>query len=353
MSGQSPKARLCSPKNPILEIVAPLPEAQIAETFVMNQVHFQTVAASKAARVVHAAQGRTVIDFGLRRMHAADAGIKGARAFWIAGVAGTSNVLAGRIYDIPVAGTMAHSYVQAHEHEADAFRQFAALYPHTTLLVDTYDTLAGVQRVVELAQELGDAFAISAVRLDSGDLGALAIAARRILDDAGLQAVELFASGALDEHAIRALLARGAPINGFGVGSLMGTSADVPHLDIAFKLSSYAGRGRVKLSVGKRILPGRKQVFRRENDGEPVRDVIALADEMLEGRPLLAQVMRQGERLPAGVVTLADSRALAQRELSSLPERVRDLTPAQPPYTVMLSEKLEALWHEVSRRAAD
>jgi len=186
--------------EPILEISAPLPEAQLVETFLMNQIHLQTTLASKAARVVLAAGGRAVVDFGLRRIHGADAGLKAARAFHIAGVAATSNVLAGKVYGVPIGGTMAHSYIQEHDSEMDAFRAFTRLYPDTVLLVDTYDTLEGVRRVVELAREVGEEFRVRAVRLDSGDLAKLAIAARKILDDGGLEEVEIFASGGLDEH---------------------------------------------------------------------------------------------------------------------------------------------------------
>jgi nicotinate phosphoribosyltransferase len=244
------------PEEPLLEVRAPIAQAQLAESFVMNQVHLQTVLASKAVRVVEAARGRAVIDFGLRRMHGTDAAMKGARAYWVAGLAATSNVLAGRVYGVPIAGTMAHSFVQAHEDELTAFRAFARLYPDTVLLVDTYDTLLGIDRVIELARELGDAFRVRAVRLDSGDLAALAVEARRRLDAAGLHRVEVFASGGLDEHRIAELVARGAPIDGFGVGTRMGVSEDAPALDMAYKLTAYAGEGRLKLSPGKRILPG-------------------------------------------------------------------------------------------------
>jgi nicotinate phosphoribosyltransferase len=229
--------------EPILEIAAPLPEAQLIETFVLNQIHLQTVLASKAVRMVTAAQGRPVVDFGARRMHGIDAAVKGARAFHIAGVASTSNVLAGHLYGLPVSGTMAHSYVQAHDEEVAAFRAYARLYPETTLLVDTYDTLEGVRRVVDLANELGSAFKVGAVRLDSGDLGNLAKQSRALLDDTGLGAVRIVASGGLDEYAIAGLLASGAPIDGFGIGTRMGVSSDAPDLDIAYKLVEYAGKG--------------------------------------------------------------------------------------------------------------
>ena len=336
--------------EPILEVIAPIAEAQLVETFVMNQVHLQTVLASKAARVVSAAQGRTVVDFGPRRMHGIDAALKAARAFHIAGVDATSNVLAGKIYGVPVAGTMAHSLIQAFDDELDAFRAFARLYPSTVLLVDTYDTLAGVRKVIQLARELGADFKVRAIRLDSGDLAALAFGARQLLDDAGLHQVEIFASGSLDEDVIAALVARGAPITGFGVGTKMGVSADAPDLDIAYKLCAYAGRGRLKLSTGKPVLPGRKQVFREEREGRAICDVIARADEQLEGRPLLQPVMRGGRRLPAGRIELGKARDHAAAELGRLPEQVGAIAPADPPYPVEVSAALRADQQEITRR---
>jgi nicotinate phosphoribosyltransferase len=338
--------------EPILEISAPIAEAQLVETFVMNQIHLQTVLASKAARVVEAAHSRPVVDFGLRRIHGIDAGLKAARAFHIAGTSATSNVAAGQAYGLRLAGTMAHSYIQAHEEEYEAFRAFARLYPDTVLLVDTYDTLAGVRKVVELAAEMGSAFRVSAVRLDSGDLCGLALEARRILDEAGLHRVGIFASGGLDEDQIDQLLAAGAPIDGFGVGTEMGVSRDVPALDIAYKLVQYADRGRLKLSTGKEVLPGRKQVFRVERDGLADNDVLASHDESPHGRPLLEPVMRNGERLPAGKVTLDEARARAKVELERLPAGVRGLQPAEPPYRVIISQDLAALGDQVRRRVS-
>jgi nicotinate phosphoribosyltransferase len=326
--------------EPILEIAAPLPQAQVVETFVMNQVHLQTLLSTKAQRVVTAAAGRPVIDFGARRMHGVDAALKAARAFYIGGVVATSNVLAGKTYGIPVAGTMAHSYIQAHSDEAAAFRAFTKLYPDTVLLVDTYDTLEGVGRVRELADSLGDDFKVTAVRLDSGDLAALAAETRKRLDEAGLERVEIFASGGLDEDRIDALLSAGAPIDGFGVGTSMGVSSDVPDLDIAYKLCEYAGGGRLKLSPGKPVLPGRKQVFRFEEGGRSVRDVIGRCDEDLPGRPLLVPVMRRGKRLPPGHVELESIRNHARRSLQRLPDRVLSLTRAEPSYPVKISAGL-------------
>ena len=326
--------------EPILEVVAPIAEAQLAETFVMNQVHFQTVAASKASRVVAAARGRRVVDFGVRRMHGADAGVKAARAFHVAGVDATSFVLAGALLGVPLAGTMAHSWVQAHDREIDAFREFLRVYPETILLVDTYDTLRGVERVIELAREMGGEFRASGIRLDSGDLRALSFRAREMLDAAGLQRLQIFASGGLDEDEIDALLRAKAPIDAFGVGTAMGVSSDAPALDIAYKLAEYAGRGRLKTSPGKETLPGRKQVFRVEEDGRAVRDVIARRGEALPGRPLLRQVMRAGRPLEDAHETLDAARGRAERELALLGEEIRGIGSADPPYPVEISPAL-------------
>lgn len=336
--------------EPILEVVAPLPEAQIVETFIMNQIHLQTVLCSKAQRVVGAAQGRPVIDFGSRRMHGIDAALKAARAFYIGGVAATSNVLASKIYQVPVTGTMAHSYIQAHDEEREAFRAFARLYPETVLLVDTYDTMEGVGRVIELANTLGEEFKVSAVRLDSGDLLDLSREARRLLDEAGLGRVKIFASGGLDEDIIARLVSSGAPIDAFGVGTSMGVSKDAPDLDLAYKLCEYAGKGRLKLSLGKPILPGRKQIFRVSMNGRYVRDVLARADEHLEGQPLLESVMRRGERLAASRVSLEAARAYASLQISRLPDHVRGITPAEPPYPVEVSPELLRYQKEIKDR---
>ena len=339
-------------QEPLVEVEAPIAEAQLVEAFVMNQIHLQTLIASKAARVVEAARGREVVDFGVRRIHGIDAGLKAARAFHVAGVDATSNVAAGQAYGLRVAGTMAHSYIQAHEREYDAFRAFVRLYPDTTLLVDTYDTLAGVRHVVRLARELGPDVRVRAVRLDSGDLGALARDTRRLLDAAGLPQIAIFASGGLNEDEIDRLLAAGAPIDGFGVGTDMGVSRDAPSLDIAYKLVEYAGKARLKLSTGKVLLPGRKQIFRVERDGVADHDVLARRDEDLPGRALLQRVMAAGARTDAGRATLDQSRTHAAGELRRLPARLRGLAPARPPYVVEISRALtragEILQHDIA-----
>lgn len=317
-------------EEPILQVTGPLPHVQLVETLVLHAVHLQTVVASKAARVVAAAAGRPVIDFGLRRTPGT---VEAVRAMWIAGVAGTSNVLAARCYpSIPAVGTMAHSYIQAHASEDRAFAAWSEHYPASTLLVDTYDTLDGVRRAIP--------YRPAAVRLDSGDLGTLARQARRLLDDAGLPGVRIFASGGLDEYALADL--QHAPIDAYGVGTRMGVSEDAPSLDMAYKLTEYDGVGRVKLSAHKRILPGRKQVFRSDTG-----DVIARHDEPLLGRPLLVPVMRDG--VPLAPPDLDAARATAAAELARLPVELRGLAPAAWP--VRVSERLAADHAEACRRA--
>jgi nicotinate phosphoribosyltransferase len=340
--------------EPILRVTGPIFEAQLLETLVMNQVHLQTLIASKAARIVLAADGRAgLVDFGLRRMHGLDAGVMGARALWIAGFDGTSNVLAGKLLGIPVSGTMAHSFVQCHPSEEQAFRDFLDSYPETVLLVDTYDTERGVERVVEIARELGDGFRARGIRLDSGDLVELARSSRRKLDDAGLDGVRIFASGNLDEHRIADLLGRGAPIDAFGVGTRLGTSQDEPNLDIVYKLAQLDDRPLLKLSTDKATLPGVKQVWRRYgDDGRLAGDVIGLADEGLEGEPLLVPAMRDGHRVDDSRETLDEIRARAADRLGRLPETTRSLDPADPPYPIVVSDRLRELRDGIAERIA-
>lgn len=326
--------------EPIVQVIAPIAEAQVIETFLLNQIQFQTMMASKASRIVHAADGRPVVDFGLRRMHGTDAGVKAARAFHIAGVSATSNLFAGRVYGIPVSGTMAHSYIEAHHDEAEAFDVFAELYPDTVLLVDTYDTIAGIRKVIDLVKQPGSAMTVKAIRLDSGDLGELAKQSRQLLDDAGLNDIGIFVSGGLDEYKIRELLADDAPITGFGVGSAMGVSEDAPVLDSAYKLCGYAGEGRMKLSPNKRNLPGRKQLYRAGEGTDAAHDVIARDDEQIDGRPLLVKVMENGRRTEAGCDTLDAARDRARKELFALPRHLLELAPADPPYRVEISPQM-------------
>ena len=328
--------------EPLLTVEAALPEAQIAETYLLNQLHFQTLAASAGARVVEAAAGRPVADFGARRAHGEDAALKAARALRIAGMASTSNVAAAARYGIPAAGTMAHSYVQAHGGDLPAFRAFAATHPGATLLVDTYDAIEGVRAAIALAREPG-APRPGAIRIDSEPLAELAAEARRLLDEAGLTETRIVASGGLDEYRVAALVRAGAPIDAFGVGTRIVTSASAPSFDAVYKLVAYGGEGRVKRSPGKATLPGRKQVFRRRDArGFALRDVLARADERMEGEPLLAPAMRGGERLEAGAEPPERARERAASEIARLPERLRRLEPASPPYEVEVSAALRA-----------
>ena len=329
-----PEGTVIFPNEPLLEIVAPMREAQLVETFVMNQIQLATVAASKAARVITAAHGRSVVDFGGRRMYGADAGVKEPRAFYIAGVDSTSNVLAGRMYGIPLSGTMAHSYIQAFEDELEAFRRFVRSYPTAILLIDTYDIKKGVEHVIQLARELRSDFQVLGVRLDSGDLALRAVEARSMLDQAGLRQVKIFASSSLDEYEIERLIAAGAPIDGFGVGAHMATSSDAPVLDTAYKLAEYGGYPKLKLSESKTTLPGRKQIFRTS-----AGDTIGLRDEQLEGKPLLVRVMENGRRLcPADSLQICRDRC--QMEVKSLPESLLSLSKAHVPYRVDVSPAL-------------
>jgi len=338
--------------EPIMEVVAPIAEAQLVETLVLNQIGLQTILASKAARVVAAARGRNVVDFGARRAQGIDAANKGARAFYIGGVESTSNVAAEQAYGLPVAGTMAHSFVEACASEMEAFRSFSDVFPDTTLLVDTYDTIDGVKKVVALAKERGANFKVSAVRLDSGDLDALSREARRILDDAGLTNVQIIASGGLDETKIDELTSRDTPIDIFGVGTDMAVSSDAPALDIAYKLTEYAGEGRMKLSIGKRSLPGRKQVFREFRDGVAVRDVITRHSETLAGVPLLQPVMLSGRRGAAQSSDLSQIRAYAKEQLAALPQSLRAL-PSHERYDVAISDELSKFERETRERLID
>jgi len=343
-----PEGTLVFPNEPLLQVIAPIAEAQPIETFVLNQIHFQSIAATKAARVVAAAHGRMIVDFGSRRSHGIDAALKVSRATYLAGGAGTSNVLAGKIYGIPVFGTMAHSYIQAHDEESASFDSFARLYPETTLLVDTYDTLTGVRKVIELSQKLAERFQVRAVRLDSGDLGSLAVDTRKMLDEAGLQRVKIFASSGLDEYKIQELMSSGAPIDVFGVGTKLAVIADAPELDIAYKLVEYGGKGRLKLSTKKLLYPGRKQVFRQIDNGRMVGDVIGRFDEPLAGEPLLKTLLLRGQ--PTTRIELAESRRHLQRELKSLPDHLRALQSASTPYPVSFSEQLKTDLNTIRRK---
>ena len=332
------------PNEPILRVTAPLPQAQLVETRIMNLLNFQTLIASKAARSVLVAGGKPLIDFGLRRAHGAEAGLLAARASYLAGFAGTATVLAGMAYDIPIYGTMAHSFVQAHKDEKTAFEHFALAQPeNVTLLIDTYDTEAAAHKVVALAPSLKQqGIAVKAVRLDSGDLADHARKVRRILDEGGLPQAQIMASGDLDEYQLRRLIAGRAPIDSFAVGTAMTTSADAPSLDCAYKLQEYAGRPCRKRSEGKATWPGRKQVYRQyTSDGHCDYDVVTTERAQEAGDPLLHPVMTKGRRLiPAQKLTELRQRAATQ--LALLPNSLRSLE-CDHPYDVRISQPLQDL----------
>jgi nicotinate phosphoribosyltransferase len=351
-----PEGTVAFPCEPLIRVTAPIIEAQLVETFLLNTVNMQTMIATKASRVVHAAKGKAVIEFGLRREHGIDAGMKVARCSYIAGCQGTSNVLAGLAYGIPVFGTMAHSFIMSYEREIDAFRAFAKTFPDkSTLLIDTYDDIAGAEKAALVAKELEEkGLRLSGVRLDSGDLASISKKVRKLLDEKGLKYVSIFASGDLDEFNIAELLSKSARIDAFGVGTKMGTSADKPYVDVIYKLCETMNADGtsvpiMKLSEGKATLPGRKQVYRfKDAEGNFEKDVIALADEKVEGEPLLRKVMENG-KLIYNLPSLIEVRAAASANLAKLPEKYKQLKGA-PEYPVELSSKLETLIRKLRRR---
>ena len=348
-----PEGTVFFPHEPILRVTAPLPQAQLVETRIINLLNLQTMIASKALRSVMAAGDKPLIDFGLRRAHGAEAGLLAARASYLAGFAGTATVQAGRQYDIPIYGTMAHSFIQAHEDEATAFAHFAEAHPENVFfLIDTYDTEAAARKVVALAPRLrARGITTKGVRLDSGDLGEHARKVRRILDEGGLSEAKILASGNLDEYRIRALVDEQAPIDLFAVGTAMTASTDAPSLDCAYKLQEYAGRPCRKRSEGKATWPGRKQVFRTYgSDGRFAHDVISLVDDAQPGEPLLHSVIRAGRRL-ATSPSLEAIRKHVAGEAARLPQNLRALDPATPAlYDVRIAPALEKLAAAVDER---
>lgn len=335
--------------EPLLRVTAPLPQAQLVETRLLNIVNFQTAVASKAARCALAARGRRLVEFGLRRAPGGEAGVWAARAAYLAGFHGTSNVLAGRRFGIPLSGTMAHSFVQAHDGEPQAFAAFARGNPRRcVLLLDTYDVDNAAAEAAWLGAGLKrSGIPLRGVRLDSGDLAAQARRVRAVLDQAGLSSTEIFASGNLDEWALRELVAGGAPIDGFGVGTKLSTSSDAPSLDCVYKLEEYVGRPRRKRSAGKATWPGRKQVWRRRDAGGLLLgDVVGLAGEAQDGEALLLPAMRAGRRLARPPLDEARRRAAGQ--LAALPNGLRALEPA-PPYPVRISETIRRLAERLDR----
>lgn len=336
------------PNEPILRVTAPLPQAQLVESRLLNLMHFQTLIASKAVRSVLIAPNKLLVDFGLRRAHGAEAGLLAARASYVAGFAGSATVLAAPLWGVPVFGTMAHSFIQAHDDEMVAFEHFARSLPDSViLLIDTYDTEAAAEKVVRLAPKLErEGIKIKGVRLDSGDLAEHAFKVRRILDAGGLRHVTIFASGSVDEYVLEELLRKNAPIDGFGIGTHMDTSADAPYLDCAYKLVEYAGRARRKRSEGKVLWPGRKQVYRSYGeDGRMIRDVLSLESQVEEGKPLIRQFMKAGRRLSAPE-SVHELRQRALAEIKRLPASLLTLEHASN-YPVTISEALRVLARQV------
>lgn len=358
-----PEGRLFFANEPVLEVTAPIIEAQLAETYVINQLNLQTALATKAARCVWAAQGRGIADFASRRTQGSDAAMKMARVSYMAGFASTSNVLAARQYGIPPAGTMAHSFISSFPSELAAFRAYADCFPdRTVLLLDTYDTAAGAGNAVAVGKELEAAYPddagrrLAAVRLDSGDYGALSRLVRRALDDAGLGYVKVLVSGGLDEYALEALVQGGAPVDLFGVGTKAGVSADAPWSDMVYKLACFDGRPVMKLSEGKVSLPGEKQVFRRRDgaDGAGVLsgDVIGLRDEAgpAGAEALLQEVMVDGARTESPA-TAGELRDRFREEFAALPERFKVLR-RPPRFPVAISSRLEGVTAQTRAAAA-
>jgi nicotinate phosphoribosyltransferase len=348
-----PEGGIFFANEPILEVEAPVVEAQVVETFIINVINLQTMIATKASRCFHAAGRRTLVDFSLRRTQGMDAGLRVARASFIGGFVGTSNVLAGKLYGLPVFGTMAHSFITSFDQEVDAFRAFAKTFPDkTVLLIDTYETLAGARKAAEVGKEMAaKEKKLQGVRLDSGDIAGLSKKVRRVLRQAGLAQASIFASGGFDEYKIREVLRRGGDIDSFGVGTKMGVSSDAPYLDMAYKMVEYAGRPVLKLSPGKETLVGKKQVFRFFSpSGKMRKDVIGLRDGSFPGgEPLLRQVMRSGKivgRLPS----LQRIRKQFLEEFSKLDDNYKVIERNGPRFPVRLSPRLCRLQERATKR---
>jgi nicotinate phosphoribosyltransferase len=333
--------------EPILRITGPILEAQLLESRILNIAHFQSLIASKAVRCVLAAKGRRVVDFGLRRAHEADAGVLAARATFIAGFAATATVESGRRFGIPLAGTLAHSFIESHDSEEAAFRNFSrSAGSATTLLVDTYDTARGIRRVIDIEREVaaaGGARAVRAIRIDSGDLAAQARMARGMLDDAHCEHIEIVVSGGLEETSIEALVGAGVPVDVFGVGTAIDTSSDAPTLDMVYKLVEYAGKPRRKRSVGKATWPGAKQVFRRRQASSRVEsDRVCLADEPGEGEALLIPVMQSGRRIGTWP-SLPGIQGYCRQEVAALPPDLHRLDGDRCAFPVSISDAVQRL----------
>lgn len=350
-----PEGTVFFANEPVLRVTAPISQAQLVESRLINLLNLQTMIASKAARCVLAANQRTLVDFGLRRAHGAEAGLLASRASYLAGFDGTATVLAGMMFAIPIYGTMAHAYIQAHDSEREAFETFARAQPgNVILLIDTYDTEQGARVVADLAPRLRESgITIKAVRLDSGDLSIHSRKVRKILDGAGLKDIGIFCSGNLDEYRLRDLVEGGAPINGFGVGTRLDTSEDAPSLECVYKLVEYDGKPRRKRSEGKATWPGRKQVFRQYgNSGQIEGDTITAWGADQAGQPLLETVLRQGKRV-RDTEPLSKIRERSARDRERLPEYLRMLE-NKTPYPIRIAPALEDLARQadeaISRR---
>jgi nicotinate phosphoribosyltransferase len=345
-----PEGTVFFANEPILRVTAPLSQAQLVESRLINLVHYQTLIASKAARCVLAAPDKLLVDFGMRRAHGAEAALFAARASWLAGFAGSATVLAGMRFGMPIFGTMAHSLVEAHDREEEAFERFATAQPgHVVLLIDTYDTEAAARKLLELAPRLEQrGIRIRGVRIDSGDLAEHARQVRRILDQGGLKKVTLFGSGDLDEYQLAKLQDAHAPYNGFGIGTRLDASTDAPTLDMVYKLQEYAGKPRRKRSESKATWPGRKQVYRRTDEkGFLTGDCLNLEDAPQSGEPLLQPVMREGKRLAPPEPT-DEIRERIQRQLAMLPATLRAIG-TEASYPVDIAPELRELAAQLDR----
>jgi nicotinate phosphoribosyltransferase len=339
-----PEGEIFFANEPVLEVTAPLIQAQIIETYLINAMGFASLLATKAARCVHVAAGRPVVDFSLRRTQGTHAGMVVARSSYLAGFSGTSNVLAGKIWDIPISGTMAHSFITAFESEIEAFEAYADLFPDSAVfLIDTYDTVQGAKNAAVVARRMkARGHALQGVRLDSGDMIDLSRRVRGILDEAGLPEVKIFASSGLDEYALERLIQGGARIDAFGVGTRMGVSADIPYLDMVYKMVRCGRRNVRKVSEGKVTLAGEKQVFRKTGgDGRFMGDILGVRAEDAVAAPLLAPAMENGR--PVGPPpTLAAIRSRFGENFNRLDERYKRIENPET-YPVQVSEKLTAL----------
>ncbi|RKQ64124.1 nicotinate phosphoribosyltransferase [Thermovibrio guaymasensis] len=331
--------------EPVIRVEAPIYQAQLLETTLMNQVHISSLIASKAARVYTVSGGRKLADFSLRRTHGVDAGIKVAYSTYLAGFDGTSNVLAGKLFGIPVIGTVAHSFIMAFNSEEEAFRAYLKAFPEkAVLLVDTYDTVEGVKRAIRVAKELG--VKLKGIRLDSGDVVKLSKVARELLDEAGFTDCKIIVSGGLDEYRIAQIVREGAPVDSFGVGTKVGTSADSPYIDFVYKLVQIGNRPIMKMSPGKKMYPGKKQVFRQEG-----QDLLTLESEKHTGKPLLELVVKDGKRVK-NLPTLTEAREYCLENLSKLPPQLKDIY-SKAYYPVVVSKELEELYEKLEKELTE